>query len=140
MRIVSAVIVLALTGCASTQAFRMEAAPKLAHTCAAAVHLFPSSDRVGAEYVDLGLLKVTGGLVTNQNVMMASLRSKAAELGGNGMIYRSLVETPGLFQDPTGEAVAIFIPSDTARVAGECARAAQEQAAADSVRGVNRGM
>src|SRR3954470_17637009 len=109
-----------IAGCAPTSALRMEAAPKLEPTCRSAVHLFPSAERVPSPYVDLGVLRATGGLLTNQNAMMTSLRGKAAELGANGMIYRSLEMTPGLFRDPTGEAIAIYIPSDTARVGGEC--------------------
>jgi hypothetical protein len=112
-----------VAACASTRVLRMETAPELRPTCEAAVHLFPAADRVPAEYHDLGILRVTGGVITTEEAMMSSLRSKAAELGANGMIWRSLDLNPGLLQDPSGEAVAIYIPSDSARIQGECVRA-----------------
>ena len=46
----------------------------------------------------------------------------------NGLIYRNLQLDPGLLGDPSGEALAIWVPSDTARIAGECAAEARRQA------------
>jgi hypothetical protein len=123
-----------MTGCATTKAHMIETAPRLPPTCAAAVHLFTSSERVPATYQDLALLRVTGNDFAGSGTMFNSLRQKAAELGANGLVYRSMDTSPGLFQDPHGEAVAIYIPSDTARIAGECAAEARERAAEDSRR------
>jgi len=126
-----------LTSCATTRAHVMEAAPKLAPSCRAAVHLFTSPERVPAPYVDLALLRVVGNDFAGEGTLFGSLKGKAAQLGANGLIYRTMNTSPGLFQDPTGEAVAIYIPSDTARIAGECAK---EKVVADSARQAERPM
>jgi hypothetical protein len=112
-------LALAVTACAHTSAHRIDVTPHRG-TCLEAVHLYPKSDSVGAPYQELAYLKATGGALASDAKMLRSLRNKAAEVGANGLIYQFLDFSPGFLESPTGQAVAIYIPSDTARVATEC--------------------
>jgi hypothetical protein len=80
------------------------------------------------------VLRTTGALGTSDATMMTSLRQKVAALGGNGVIYPVLAAGPSSLADIQGEARAIMIPSDTARIGGECRAEAQRQTTKDSLR------
>ena len=83
---------LALTACAQTSAHRIDVTPRQV-TCAAAIHTYLKPDSVGAPYQELAYLSVSGGALAS-----------------------------GLLESPNGQAIAIYIPSDTARIAAECRR------------------
>lgn len=111
-------------GCASTSAVPNAAAPRHSPTCRSAVHVFADADSVGAAFQELAAFTVAHGIITDSTAILTSLRDKTAKLGGNGLIARRAV--PHTVRDASGEwvmfeAAAIYIPSDTARIAGECA-------------------
>jgi hypothetical protein len=112
---------LGLTACAQTSAHRIDVTPRQA-TCAAAIHTYLKPDSVGAPYQELAYLSVTGGALASDEKLLRSLRNKAADVGGNGLIYQFLDFSPGFLESPNGHAIAIYIPSDTARIATECRR------------------
>src|SRR3954451_11301499 len=117
----SLALTLALTACTQTSAHRIDVTPRQV-TCAAAIHTYLKADSVGAPYQELAYLKVSGGALVSDEKLLRSLRNKAADVGGNGLIYQFLDFSPGFLEHPNGQAIAIYIPRDTARIATECQR------------------
>jgi hypothetical protein len=121
-----------MTGCTRTNAALMDNSIHLARTCPDGVKMYTSPAMVGAAYQEVALLNSTGSTgFTSEAGMMKSMRQKAAEVGANGIIMGSIDE-PGagakvaaaVFGTPSerkGKSVAIFVPSDTARVRTACA-------------------
>ncbi len=124
-----------LSACVQTNASLMDTSVRMARTCPAAVKLFSSPSKVMAEYHEIALLNATGSsMYTNESNMAGSMRKKAAEVGGNGIIMGNIDEASagakvaaavfGTGTERKGKAVAIYIPSDSARVQQACANAA----------------
>ena len=103
----------------------------LARTCPDAVRIYSSPSRVGVEYQEIALLNSTG--LTNwttESGMMKSMREKAAELGANGIIMGNIDEPGagakvaaqvlGAYTERKGKSVAIYVPSDEARIRTVC--------------------
>jgi hypothetical protein len=118
-----------VAGCFThTKAIMTDTAPVVQRTptCATAVHLYLTADELSAPYDRLALLKTVGSHFASRERLLNSMVGKAAKLGANGLVYRNIDTDSGLFGDPDGEAMAVWIPSDTARIAGECAVASKQ--------------
>lgn len=125
-----------LGGCTQTNAALIDNSIRLAPTCPDGVKLYTSPTAVGQPYNEVALLNSTGlsGWTTEAG-MMKSMRKKAAEAGANGIIMGNIDEPGagakvaaavfGTATERKGKSVAIFVPSDTARVRSVCARPAE---------------
>jgi len=104
--------------------------------CPDTVRSYTTPAQVGATYQEVALLNSTGSTgFTSEAGMMKSMRQKAAEVGANGIIMGNIDEPGagakvaaavfGTGAERKGKSVAIFVPSDTARVRSFCATAAR---------------
>ncbi len=121
-----------ILGCVSTQATRLNPQQVYPKICSQGVQLYTDSGKVGKPYVEVAVLTSAGSQsLTSQSDMYESMRKKAADVGANGVILgqvqqastgaqvaNALIGTPA---DRRGQAIAIYIPSDTARVRESCA-------------------
>ena len=127
------VVLLPLTaGCVQTQVTRLHPEQSYPKICPEGVALFTSADKVGQPYVEVAVLSSTGDQnYTSQAGMYNSQRKKAAEIGANGIVLgqtreagtgavvaQALIGTPA---NRRGQATAIYIASDSARVRTACA-------------------
>lgn len=126
------IMLLLLAGCVNTQATLLDQTLHPAPICPEAVKLYLDSSRVGAPYTEVAFLTSSGdNNFTSENGMYNSQRQKAASLGANGIIMGQVKEAStgaqiasAIFGTPAnrkGKAVAIYVPSDTARVRQACA-------------------
>jgi len=103
----------------------------LARTCPDAVRIYSSPSRVGVEYQEIALLNSTGlSNWTTESGMMKSMRQKAAEVGATGIIMGNIDEPGagakvaaqvlGAYTERKGKSVAIYVPSDEARIQAVC--------------------
>jgi hypothetical protein len=117
----------------SSQIIARNSALTLAPTCADAVKVFPSTDKVPYDYYEAALITAEGNSVyTGNGDLLKSVRNQAASIGANGVV----VDSPGATHatvkvlgaalgahdaDRKARALAIWMPSDTARVREACA-------------------
>lgn len=95
-------LVLALAGCGvTTSAALINPRQQYAKTCPDDVTFYTSSDRVPGVYQEVALLTTTD--FVDEDQIYYSQRSKAAELGANGIILRG-----------EASAVAIYLPKEPA--------------------------
>jgi hypothetical protein len=104
----------------------------LAPTCADAVRVYPSRELVPYDYYEVALIAAEGNSVYSGNGdLLKSIRNAAASLGSNGVVVDSLRATHATVKvlgaalgsddaERKGQAVAIWMPSDTARVREAC--------------------
>ena len=124
----------ALAACgARTRIVATNPALALAPTCADAVPVYPDNAHVPYDYYEVALITTEGNSVYNGNGdLLKAIRNKAAGLGANGVVVDSLNATHATVRiigaavgasdaDRKGRAVAIWMPSDTARVREVCA-------------------
>ena len=121
-----------LIACVSTNAALLNPSLVLPRICPEGVQVFTDSSRVGKPYTEVAVLNSKGDDdFTNESGMIRSQQKKAAEIGANGVILGTM-QGPGtgakiasaLFgtsANRKGKAIAIHIPSDSARVAQACA-------------------
>jgi len=128
------VVFTALAGCVSTNAAVLNPTAVYARTCPQAVVVYTTPDRVQSEYVEVALLNSTGESGwTSERGMIESQQRKAAEVGANGLILSGIQEPGagakvaaaifGVGTDRKGKALAIWIPSDSAKTRATCAAA-----------------
>jgi len=97
------------------------------------VVVFTDTSKVGRPYTEVAVLNSKGGSdVTSESGMINSQRKKAAELGANGLILGTMKDPStgakiassifGTSANRKGNPVAIYIPSDSSRVAAACKR------------------
>jgi hypothetical protein len=123
-----------MAGCgARTQIVATNPALSLAPTCADAVPVYPGNAQVPYDYYEVALITTKGNSVYNGNGdLLKAIRNKAAGVGANGVIVDSLNATHATVRiigaavgasdaDRKGRAIAIWMPSDTARVREACA-------------------
>ena len=133
--VITCAILMVTAACVQTNAAVMDQSLKLARTCPMAVKLYSSPATVGAEYQEIALLNSSGvSDFTNESQMMTSMRQAAAKLGATGVIMGNIDEpsagakvAAAVFKTMTerkGKSVAIYVPGDSARVAGICGRPA----------------
>lgn len=122
-----------ITACVKTQATMLN--PSMTQRpaiCADGVTLFTDSSRVGKPFVEVALFNSTGNQTwTSEAGMLNSQRKQAAKIGANGVVLQGTQDAgqgaqvaAAIFGTPAnrrGHAMAIYIPSDTARVRQACA-------------------
>jgi hypothetical protein len=104
----------------------------LAPTCADAVPVFADNERVPYDYYEVALITAEGNSVYSGNGdLLKSMRGQAARLGANGIVIDALGATHATVKivgaalgsndaERKGRAIAIWMPSDTARVREAC--------------------
>lgn len=126
--------VAATFGCAAkSQIVARNSELALARTCADAVTVFPGRDKVPFDYYEVALIAAEGNSVyVGNGDLLKSVRNQAASVGANGLVLDSLVATHatvrvlgaavgGKDAERKARAIAIWMPSDTARVRKTCA-------------------
>ncbi|HVS61121.1 MAG TPA: hypothetical protein VHE82_10560 [Gemmatimonadaceae bacterium] len=135
-RIVSCFALLApLTACgAHSRIVETNPALSLSPTCADVVPVYPDREHVPYDYYEVALITARGNSVYNGNGdLLKAIRSKAAGVGANGVVINSLGATHATVKvigaavgsndaDRKGRAIAIWMPSDTARVREACSK------------------
>lgn len=126
--------VAALSGCATkAQIVARNSELALAPTCADAVTVFPGRDKVPYDYYEVALIAAQANSVyVGNGDLLKSVRNQAASVGANGVVLDSLVATHATVRvlgaavgandaQRKAHAIAIWMPSDTARVRKTCA-------------------
>jgi hypothetical protein len=127
-------VAIGVTACGGARAQIVEknAAVALAPTCADAVTVFPGADKVTYDYYEVALITAQGNSVYNGNGdLLKSIRNQASGVGANGVIVDSIGATHATVKvlgaalgakdaERKARAVAIWMPSDTARVREVC--------------------
>jgi len=125
--------VCALSGCgARAHVVATNPALSLAPTCANAVPVYSDNKRVPYDYYEVALITAEGNSVyTGNGDVLKSIRNQAARLGANGIVIDALGATHATVKvvgaalgssdaERKGRAIAIWMPSDTARVREAC--------------------
>lgn len=132
MKRTALLLTIVLAGCTKTNAAVLDPTQKFAKTCPNAVQIFMTPEKVTSQYQEVALLNSQGStLWTKEAGMLKSMRKKAAAVGANGIIL-SGIDEPGAMSkvmgaflgtgtNRKGKSLAIFIPTDTARVRQACA-------------------
>jgi hypothetical protein len=106
----------------------------LAPTCTDAVAAYGDRDQVPYDYYEVALVTAEGNSVyTGNGDLLKAMRSNAASVGANGLVINSLGATHATVKiigaavggndaDRKGQAIAIWMPSDTARVREACGK------------------
>jgi hypothetical protein len=109
----------------------------LAPTCSNAVPVFADSEHVPYDYYEVALITAEGNSVYNGNGdLLKSIRNQAARLGANGVVIDAMGATHATVKvvgaalgsndaERKGRAIAIWMPSDTARVREACGARSQ---------------
>ena len=105
----------------------------LAQTCADAVTVFPGREKVPYDYYEVALIAAEGNSVyVGNGDLLKSVRNQAASVGANGLVLDSLAASHATVKvlgavvgakdaERKARAIAIWMPSDTARVRQVCA-------------------
>ena len=132
MRIVATLLVVAIAACVSTNAALLDSSLRLTPLlCPEAVQVFTDSSKVGKPYTEVALLNSRGdNNMTSESGMIRSQQKKAAQFGANGIILGQMKDAStgaqvaqaflGTSANRKGRAIAIYIPSDSARTAAAC--------------------
>ncbi len=123
--------------CVSTNAALIDPTVHMARTCPSAIKLYTTPDRVGRPYREVALLNAKGeSNWSDEEDMIESMRDKAAEVGANGIILSRIDEPSALTKvigqvaktgsQRKGNALAIYVPSDSTSTATVCAAAAKK--------------
>jgi hypothetical protein len=128
-------ILSALTACGTqTRIVATNPALSLAPTCTDAVAAYADRDHVPYDYYEVALVTSKANSVYNGNGdLLKAMRSKAASVGANGLVVNSLGATHATVKvigaavgssvaDRKGQAIAIWMPSDTTRVREACGK------------------
>lgn len=128
-------IVIAVTACGTqTRIVATNPALSLAPTCTDAVAVYADRDHVPYDYYEVALVTAEGNSVyTGNGDLLKAMRSKAAPLGANGLVINTLGATHatvkvigaavgGSDAERKGQAIAIWMPSDTVRVREACGK------------------
>ncbi len=123
----------ALTACgARARIVATNPALALAPTCANAVPVYADTEHVPYDYYEVALITAEGNSAYNGNGdLLKSIRNQAAKLGANGVVVDALGATHATVKvvgavlggndaERKGRAIAIWMPSDTARVREAC--------------------
>ncbi len=106
----------------------------LSPTCTDAVSAYADRDHVPYDYYELARVTAEGNSVyTGNGDLLKAMRSKAASVGANGLVINSLGATHATVKvigaavggndaERKGQAIAIWMPSDTARVREACGK------------------
>ena len=129
----AAALLCMLSACgARTRIVARNPALTLAPTCPDAVPVFASKDKVPYDYYEVALITAEANSVYNGNGdLLKSVRNHAASVGANGVVIDSLGTTHATVKilgaalgghdaERKASAIAIWMPSDTARVREVC--------------------
>jgi hypothetical protein len=106
----------------------------LAPTCLDAVQVYQDREHVPYDYYEVALITAKGNSVYNgQGDVLKAIGKQAAAVGANGVIINSLGATHATVKvigaaigsndaERKGQAIAIWMPSDTARVREACGK------------------
>jgi hypothetical protein len=130
-RVILGSLFLGLGGCVHTNAAVLNPTASYARTCADAVIVYLTPDRVKSQYVEVALLNSTGNAhSTSEAGMIHSQRQKAAEVGANAIILGGIDEpsagakVAGAFLGTPvsrkGKALAIWVSADSAKTRATC--------------------
>jgi hypothetical protein len=109
----------------------------LAPTCSNAVSVYPDAGHVPYDYYEVALITAEGNSAYNGNGdLLKSIRSQAARVGANAVIVDALGTTHNTVKvvgavlgssdaERKGRAIAVWMPSDTARVRESCGGTSQ---------------
>jgi hypothetical protein len=123
-----------VAGCGASRANIVARNPALtlAPTCANAVVVFSAPDKVLYDYYEVALITAEGNSVyTGNGDLLKSVRNQAARTGANGVIVDGVGATHATVKvlgaalgakdaERKARALAIWMPSDTARVREAC--------------------
>lgn len=123
--------VLIAVACVQTRATVLNPTAKRAPVCPDAVIIYTSADKVGKQFTEVAILDSRGDNdLTSVDQMHNSMRKKAAELGATGVILGDTKDAStgaqvaqaflGTSANRKGQATAIYIPEDSARVISAC--------------------
>jgi hypothetical protein len=131
--VTAAALFCALAACGVTaRVVARNPALTLAPTCANAVPVYTSRDKVPYDYYEVAMISAEANSVYNgQGDILKSVRNQAARVGANGVVIDSLGTTHatvkilgaalgGRDAERKASAIAIWMPSDTARVREAC--------------------
>jgi len=119
-----------LLACVSTQVTQLAGFdPQRAPTCWQAVKIYASAQAVDTPYVEIAYLHTSSTDPVADEAIIKNMRQKAAAIGANGVLFKGIQQTLGnvglvsgaLQTKPTGEAVALWIPRDSAAARRTCA-------------------
>jgi len=129
----AAALLCALSACGvSAHIVARNPALTLAPTCANAVPVYASSDKVPYDYYEVAMIAADANSVYNgEGDILKSVRNQAARVGANGVVIDSLgtshatvkilgAALGGRDAERKASAIAIWMPSDTARVREAC--------------------
>jgi hypothetical protein len=117
-----------------TQVVAQNPSLALSPTCTEAVLVYGSRDNVPYDYYEVAVITSEGNSAYNGNGdILKAIRSKAATLGANGVVLNSLGASHATVKvigaavgakdsDRKGNAIAIWMPSDTVRVRNTCGK------------------
>jgi len=135
-RIVAVIAVLVALPACRTQSniIAINPALSLSPTCTDAVAAYADRDHVPYDYYEVALVTAEGNSVyTGNGDLLKAMRNKAASVGANGLVINSLGATHATVKvigaavggndaERKGQAIAIWMPSDTARVRESCGK------------------
>ena len=135
-RATSCLAILAFFAACGTRASIVATNPtlSLSPTCADAVPVYPDREHVLYDYYEVALITAKGNSAYNGNGdLLKAIRNKAAAVGANGVILDALGTTHATVKvigaalgtgdaERKGRAIAIWMPSDTARVREACSK------------------
>ncbi len=130
-RLVVPAALLTIVACVHTNAAVLDVTQQFPPICADGVKVFTDTGRIGEPYVQVAILNSKGQTgSTSEAGMIHSQRQKAAEVGANGIVLGGIKEPNagtkiigavlGTGSERKGEAMAIFIAGDSARVKLAC--------------------
>ncbi|MFZ5625074.1 MAG: hypothetical protein ACOY71_11705 [Gemmatimonadota bacterium] len=123
---------LGLAGCVQTKATVLDMTVHTQPICPEGVKIYLSAEEVPGDAIKLALLKSSGDDdFTSASGMIESQRKKAAAVGANALVLMGQKDAStgakvasALLRIPKnrkGEAVALYVPGDSARVRAACA-------------------
>ena len=128
-------LVVALPACATqSRIVATNPALSLSPACTEAVDVYADRDHVPYDYYEVALVTARGNSVyTGNGDILKAMRGKAASVGANGLVINSLGATHATVKvigaavggndaERKGQAIAIWMPSDTARVREACGK------------------
>jgi hypothetical protein len=129
------VVLVQLAACgARSRIVATNSALSLSPTCADAVPVYSDREHVPYDYYEVALITAEGNSVyTGNGDLLKAIRNKAAAVGANGVVINSLGATHATVKvigaavgsndaERKGRAIAIWMPSDTARVREACSK------------------
>ena len=128
-------VLAALTACGThTRIVATNPVLSLSPTCTDAVAAYPDRDHVPYDYYEVAVVTAEGNSVyTGNGDILKAMRGEAATVGANGLVINSLGATHATVKvigaavggndaERKGQAIAIWMPSDTARVRESCGK------------------